>query len=146
MVTSLLAPALEDAIRSEAFGRSMLPVNVGGTKAAREAASSFLANSKWQPDPECILFTGSGRQAIAVVLSASAVVGERVGVEAMTYPVVKGIISQLGLIAVPIAMDDKGMRPDSIARAHRHARLRASYVPPSLQNPLGATMPNDRCA
>src|SRR5476651_669054 len=30
---SLLAPALEDVIRSDAFGRSMLPVNVGGTKA-----------------------------------------------------------------------------------------------------------------
>jgi DNA-binding transcriptional MocR family regulator len=143
---SLLVPALENVIRSDAFGRSMLPVNVGGTKAAREAASSILANSKWQPDPDCILFTGSGRQAIAAALSASALVGERVGVEAMTYPVVKGIISRLGLIAVPIAMDDKGMRPDSITRAHHQAPLRAIYVQPSLQNPLGATMPNDRCA
>lgn len=143
---SLLAPTLEEVIRSDALGRSMLPVNVGGTKAARETTSSFLANAKWQPDPDCILFTGSGRQAIAAALSASAAVGDRIGVEAMTYPVVKGIMTRLGLIAVPIEMDDRGMRPDAIARAQRRAPLRAIYVQPSLQNPLGATMPNDRCA
>jgi DNA-binding transcriptional MocR family regulator len=143
---SMLVPTLEAVIRSDTFGRSMLPVHVGGTKVAREATASFLTSAKWQPDPACILFTGNGRQAIAAALSASAVVGERIGVEAMTYPVVKGIVSRLGLIAVPIAMDDKGMRPDSIARAHRNTPLRAIYLQPSLQNPLGVTIPDDRCA
>jgi len=131
---SLLKPALEEVIRSDAFGRSMLPVNVGGTKTAREAAAAFLSVSKWQPDPDCVLFTGNGRQAIAAALSASASVGERIGVEAMTYPVVKGILLRLGMIAVPIATDDKGMRPDAIARAHRNTPLRAIYVQPKLQN------------
>lgn len=32
--------------------------------------------------------------------------GERVGVEALTYPVVKGIAARLGIVLVPIALED----------------------------------------
>jgi DNA-binding transcriptional MocR family regulator len=142
---SLVATTLEAVIRSDSLGRSMLAVNVGGSRIVRETVASFLANGSWRPDPDGVLFTGNGRQAIASALSASATVGGRIGVEALTYPVVKGIVSRLGLIAVPVTMDQSGMRPDAIALAHRNSPLRAIYIQPHLQNPLGISMSDARC-
>ena len=123
----------------------MLAVPVNGTFDSRVVAARFLKTESWDPDPEHVLFTGNGRQAIAAALSAFATVGGRVGVEALTYPVVKGILAKLGLSAVPIATDRDGMRPDSIAAAHKLFPLQAIYLQPVMQNPLGTTMSETRC-
>jgi DNA-binding transcriptional MocR family regulator len=47
---------------------------------------------------------------------------------------------------VPLAMDENGIRPDAVAKAHREAHLSALYVQPTIQNPLGMTMPQARRA
>ena len=67
--------------------------------------------------------------------------GGRCGVEALTYPFVKGIAARLGVTLVPLAMDEHGVRPDAVQKAHREAHLSALYVQPIIQNPLGMTMP-----
>jgi DNA-binding transcriptional MocR family regulator len=41
---------------------------------------------------------------------------------------------------VPLAMDENGVRPDAIQKAHREAGLSAIYIQPAIQNPLGMTM------
>src|SRR5262249_50351171 len=41
---------------------------------------------------------------------------------------------------VPLAMDDGGVRPDSVQKAHRENQLSAIYVQPATHNPLGMTM------
>ena len=141
---ALLTTALEDLINPMTLSRALLPVNAASTAKTRDIASVFLTRKNWKPDPGCILFAGNGRQAIAAALSASVRVGERIGVEWMTYPAVKGMIRQLGLVPVPIAMDCEGLRPDALAEVHRATSLRAIYVQPNLQNPLGATLSEER--
>ena len=42
---------------------------------------------------------------------------------------------------VPLAMDEHGVRPDAVQKAHREAHLSALYIQPVIQNPLGITMP-----
>lgn len=37
-------------------------------------------------------------------------------------------------------MDEGGVRPDSVEKAHREANLSAIYIQPAIQNPLGMTM------
>jgi DNA-binding transcriptional MocR family regulator len=61
-------------------------------------------------------------------------------VEALTYPFIKGIAARLGISLVPLAMDENGVRPDSVQKAHREAHLSAIYIQPVIQNPLGMTM------
>jgi DNA-binding transcriptional MocR family regulator len=65
-------------------------------------------------------------------------------VETLTYPFIKGIAARLGIALVPLAMDEGGVRPDSVQKAHREAHLSAIYIQPSVQNPLGITMPSAR--
>ena len=72
--------------------------------------------------------------------------GGRCGVEALTYPFIKDIAARLGVTLVPLAMDEYGVRPDAVQKAHREAHLSALYVQPTIQNPLGMTMPPARRA
>src|SRR5205823_8429787 len=82
----------------------------------------------------------NGRHCIAAALSAVVPAGGRCGVEALTYPFIKGIAARLGVTLVPLAMDGDGVRPDAVQRAHREAHLTALYIQPTIQNPLGMTM------
>jgi DNA-binding transcriptional MocR family regulator len=141
---ALLAPALEALVRPEVLGSALSPVSVTGPPGAREAAAGILARVGWIPDPKHILFAGNGRQAIAAAIAALVPVGERLGVEALTYPVVKGIAARLGVTLVPIAMDEAGLIPDALRATHRATPLRAVYLQPTLHNPLGVTMPAQR--
>lgn len=143
---ALLAGALAGLLRPEALATALPPVGVAGTPAVREAVAGLLGRPDWAPDPRQILFTGNGRQAIAAAIAALVPVGGRLGVEALTYPVVKAIASRLGVTLVPMPTDQDGLLPEAVAEAHRAAPLRAVYLQPTLHNPLGTTMPAHRRA
>lgn len=141
---ALLAESLSRLLRPDVLGEALAPVGVTGTAAARQAAAAMLAHAGWEPEPDDILFAGNGRQAIAAAVAALVPVGERLGVEATTYPVVKAIASRLGVELVPLPMDEHGLVPSGVEEAHRVKPLRAVYVQPTLHNPLGTTMPPGR--
>ncbi|KAA2256725.1 PLP-dependent aminotransferase family protein [Solihabitans fulvus] len=136
----LLARSLARMLRSDTLAASLRPSVAVGTPAAREASAALLARAGWMPEPSRIVFTGNGRQAIAAAIAALVPVGERLGVEELTYPVVKAIASRLGVTLVPLPMDADGLTPDGLRAAHRAAPLRAVYLQPTLHNPLGTTM------
>lgn len=139
-----LGRVLTELVRSRDFDDALRPVGAAGTPAARDAAASFLARANWQPAAGSLAFTGNGRQALAAALAAVAVPGDRIGVEAFTYPFVKGIAAKLGLTLVPIAMDEGGLLPEALASAHRAQPLAAVYVQPSVQSPTAVTMELER--
>ncbi|MGW9042505.1 aminotransferase-like domain-containing protein [Streptomyces lydicus] len=140
---ALLAKSLEPLLRPDALAGALRPVGAAGTAAARQAAAAHLARGGWAPDPGRLLFAGNGRQALAAALATLVPAGERLGVEALTYPVVKGIAARLGVTLVPLAMDEHGPTPAALRAA---APLRAVYLQPTLHNPLGHTMPDARRA
>jgi DNA-binding transcriptional MocR family regulator len=130
-------------LRPDVMASALGPVGAAGTPAARTAAAASLARGEWTPDPERVLFAGNGRQAIAAAIAALVPAGERLGVEALTYPLVKGIAARLGVTLVPLAMDEHGVLPGAVRSA---GPLRALYLQPTLHNPLGVTMPAGRRA
>jgi DNA-binding transcriptional MocR family regulator len=137
----LLAGGLADLLDPARLADTLEPVGPAGTPRAREAAAALLGRAGWAPDPSRMLFAGSGRQAIAAAIATLVPVGGRLGVEALTYPVVKGIAARLGVTLVPLAMDEQGLRPAALADA---PSMRAVYLQPALHNPLGVTIPDDR--
>ncbi|MBM4792659.1 PLP-dependent aminotransferase family protein [Streptomyces sioyaensis] len=138
---ALLARSLEGLLRPDALAAALPPVGAAGTAAARQAAAAHLARAGWAPDPGRLLFAGNGRQALAAAIAALVPAGERLGVEALTYPVVKGLAARLGVTLVPLAMDEDGLTPEALRTA---APLRAVYLQPALHNPLGITMSGRR--
>ncbi|TDC26663.1 PLP-dependent aminotransferase family protein [Streptomyces sp. 8K308] len=138
-----LAAGLARTARPDVLDAGLRPTTAAGTARAREAAAAHLSRAGWAPEPERLLFAGSGRGALAAALAALVPTGERLGVERFTYPLVKGIAARLGITLVPLAMDEHGLRPDALSAA---PPLRAVYLQPAVHNPLGITMPPERRA
>ena len=145
--SELMARALAALARPDVLAEAVSgPAAATGTPEAREAAASVLARPGWAPDPESVLFAGNGRQAIAAALSALVPPGGRLGVEALTYPLVKAVADRLGIRLVPLALDAEGVRPEALAATHRVTPLAAVYLQPTLHNPLSATAGEGRRA
>jgi DNA-binding transcriptional MocR family regulator len=144
--SALIGKSLEGLNRPEALELALRQATSTGTHGLRKVAADYLArpNLTWSPKPEQMVFTANGRQSIAAALAAVVPTGGRCGVEALTYPFIKGIAARLGVTLVPLAMDEHGVRPDAVQKAHREAHLSALYVQPIIQNPLGMTMPSSR--
>jgi DNA-binding transcriptional MocR family regulator len=136
--SELLAPALAPLTHPDVLTDALRPAPADGTAPAREAASALLGL------PGRVLFTGNARQAIAAALASLVRPGGRVGVEALTYPLVKEIAARIGVTLVPLATDEDGLLPDAVAAAHRGAPLSALYVQPTLHNPTSVTMSGAR--
>lgn len=136
----LIARSMAGLQRPDALAAAVGPVTRGRLDAAGAAAAGFLSATGWRARAESLLFSGSGRQSIAAAVSAVVPVGGRLAVEALTYPMIKGIAARLGVAVVPVAMDAEGPRPDMLEKAHRSATVHAVYLQPVLHNPLGHSM------
>src|SRR5215813_9181393 len=144
--TALIAKSLAGVEKAAVLDAALRQATSVGTPAVRSVAAAHLSQGAWSPAPEHLVFTGNGRQSIAAALAAVVPAGGRCGVEALTYPFIKGIAARLGVSLVPLAMDEGGVRPDSVQKAHREAHLSAIYIQPAIHNPLGMTMPPARRA
>ncbi|MGY8668740.1 PLP-dependent aminotransferase family protein [Bradyrhizobium sp. UFLA05-109] len=142
--TALISKSLEGLDKPAALDAALKLATSVATSAVRSVAAKYLSQGEWSPTPEQLVFTGNGRQSIAAALAAVVPTGGRCGVEALTYPFIKGIAARLGISLVPLAMDESGVRPDSVQKAHRESPLSAIYIQPLVQNPLGITMPPAR--
>ncbi|MBR7838463.1 PLP-dependent aminotransferase family protein [Actinospica durhamensis] len=141
---ALLAGALGPLLRADALDDALRPIGVAGTAAARTRFAALAADEGWTPAPESVLFTGNGRQAAAAALAALVPRGGRLGVEALTYPGIKGLARQLGVTLVALPMDARGVIPEALAAVHRATPLRAVYLQPRSHNPLGLSMDAER--
>lgn len=137
--SELLAPALAPLLRPDVLTEALRPASATGTAAAREATADLLATPTWRPVPHHVLFTGNARQAIAATLASLVRPGGRVGVEPLTYPLVREIAARLGITLVALEADGDGLCPESVVVAHRAAPLSALYLQPTLHNPTSVT-------
>ncbi|MEU6658098.1 PLP-dependent aminotransferase family protein [Streptomyces sp. NPDC046821] len=142
--STLLAEGLGGLLSPEALGHALRQIGPTGLPAVQESAADILARGGWRPAPSRILFAGNGRQAISAVITALVPPGARLGVEELTYPVIKAVAARLGVTLVPMAMDSAGLIPEAVEEAHASTPLHAIYVQPRLHNPLSLTMPTQR--
>jgi DNA-binding transcriptional MocR family regulator len=71
--------------------------------------------------------------------------GDRVAVEDPAYPPCRDQLLGLGLVGVPVRVDDAGMVPEALARALGRG-VQAVIVVPRAQNPTGAALDERRAA
>src|SRR6185437_84762 len=79
------------------------------------------------------------------VLDAHLRPGDRVAVENPGYAALFDLLRARGLALEPVAIDERGMRPDALSRALRRGAC-AAIVTPRGQNPTGATLDAPRAA
>src|SRR5262245_3706105 len=95
--TALIAKSLHGLQTPAALDGALRQGTSGGTPAVRSVAAAYLSQGAWSPVSEQLVFAGNGRQSMAAALAAVVPTGGRCGVEALTYPFVKGIAARLGI-------------------------------------------------
>jgi len=70
--------------------------------------------------------------------------GELLALEALSYPLTRSLAEGAGVRTVGIELDSCGVIPDAVKAAFERAAFKALYVQPTLHNPLGVTMPEER--
>ena len=128
-----LLPDLAACLRRLKRGRSLYGEPQKHPGLARLAARELEADGV----PAAHLAVVSGAMdGVERVLLAHLRPGDRVAVEDPGYPAVLDLVAALGLLPEPVAVDDAGARPESLARALRRG-ARAAVLTPRAQNPAG---------
>lgn len=91
-------------------------------------------------DPHRILFAGGGQNAISAILCGLFRPGDRIGVDPLIYPGMKGAAKLFGIQLVPIRQKDGEMSEEGLLFACRNEGIRGIYVMPDFQNPTTHTM------
>ncbi|MCU1400380.1 MAG: GntR-family transcriptional regulator [Acidimicrobiales bacterium] len=97
------------------------------------------------PTPGTLAVTSGAFDAVERALAATLRHGDRVGVEDPGYPPILHVLRALGLVAMPMAVDDEGPTPAAL-RSAVDGGARAVIVTPKAQNPTGARLTEARAA
>jgi DNA-binding transcriptional MocR family regulator len=115
-----------------------------GAEPDRHAAVSWLAHRLERLTGDRVVVAAGAQSALFAVCDLLFGRGDVVVAGAMTYPGLKAVAIQKGLILEPLAMDGQGIVPDAFERACREKAPKGLYLVPTIDNPTTATLPEDR--
>ncbi len=112
----------------------------GGSPEERSAGAVWLEPLLGRRDPGEIMVVPGAQSAMTAVLTTLTQPGDTILAELCTYPGLRALAAQLGLVLAGVAMDAEGMLPDALDEACARTRPRLIYCNPTIQNPTTATM------
>jgi DNA-binding transcriptional MocR family regulator len=87
-----------------------------------------------------VLLVAGGQAALASTFRTLVPFGGPIIVESPTYFGALGVARSLGLRAVPVPLDEQGIRTDLLEAALASSKARAIYLQPAFSNPTGVTL------
>jgi DNA-binding transcriptional MocR family regulator len=135
-----LLPALGPALREIDAGHVVYGGELCDAELERLGRRALAADGISAEEFTCVSGALDG---IERALAAWLRPGDRVAVEDPGFPSVFHLVSALGLVALPVAVDESGPLPDATESALR-AGARALIVTPRAQNPFGAALDERR--
>lgn len=98
-----------------------------------------LLSTTWPTSSEALTIVDGALDAVVRALDATTRYGDRVIVENPTFPQFLDLLEINGLHALPVGLDDEGIRPDEFARALAKGPS-AAIMQPRAHNPTGRSM------
>jgi DNA-binding transcriptional MocR family regulator len=117
-----------------------------GLATLREAIADRFRSRGLPTEPEQILITSGALSAIAILARCLLSRGDRVLVDAPTYPNAIDAFRQHGARLVAQPLGDEGWDPDAIEFLVRQTSPRLAYLIPDFHNPTGHQMPAEHRA
>jgi DNA-binding transcriptional MocR family regulator len=117
------------------------PLGVPDLRAA--IAAQFLSRGL-PTEPDQVIVTGGGQGAISLVAQALLKPGDRVLVEAPTYPAAIEVFLMAGAVVEALPCDHAGPLPEELAHALSVGPARLLYLIPTCHNPTGRVMSEQR--
>jgi DNA-binding transcriptional MocR family regulator len=110
----------------------------------KEAAVSLMRYCGHHTEQDRILFANGGQNALTGVLAALFKRGQRIAVDAHTYPGIKTAASMLGILLEPVPQDEYGTDPNALELVCKNKKVNGIYIIPACHNPTTITMPQER--
>ncbi|MDL2402459.1 PLP-dependent aminotransferase family protein [Rhizobium mayense] len=115
-----------------------------GAEADRQAAANWLSHRIEGVSADRVVLAGGAQSALFAVCDLLLARGDVIAAGAVTYPGLKAVAAQQGIVVEPLAMDGEGIIPDAFERACREKTPKALYLVPTIDNPTTATLPEER--
>ncbi|MDR3590798.1 MAG: PLP-dependent aminotransferase family protein [Negativicutes bacterium] len=115
-----------------------------GSLRHRAVGSDWIGRVGLAVTPQDILVTSGSQNALACCLMSLLSSGDRLAVDAFTYPGIKTLASMLGIRLVPIETDASGMNPSALSAACRRDGVRGVFLMPEVQNPTTVSLSDER--
>lgn len=115
-----------------------------GLNRHRAAGAAWAGRYGLDVHEENVIVCAGAQHALTCVLTALFNAGDRIAVDALTYPGIKTLAAMLDIRLVPVAMDNDGMDPDALETACRRQAVQGLYLMPGCQNPTTCHMPEKR--
>jgi DNA-binding transcriptional MocR family regulator len=115
-----------------------------GAERHRAAGAAWVSRSGLQADASRVLITSGALHAMTVVFSTLTKPGDTVFTESLTYPGMKNLAHLFHLRLQSLPTDEHGIIPEAFERASRSGSVRVLYTIPTIHNPLGTVMPEER--
>src|SRR5690606_2340320 len=118
-----------------------------GAEPDRQAAAGWLANRIHGVTSDRTVVAGGAQSALFAICDTLLDHGDTIATGALTYPGLKAVAIQKGLVLAPLESGEQGILPDARGRHRRKEPPKAIYVVPSIDTPTTGTLPEQRrCA
>jgi DNA-binding transcriptional MocR family regulator len=141
-----VAQLLRAALRERNDLRNLLETysDPAGREDHRSAAARWLARRGFAAEPKRVVLTNGAQHGLMAVLSALTKPGDLIATECLTYTGFKSLAAQFNLRLAGLPIDSEGIIPDALDRLCAGGKVRILYLIPTLHNPTGALMSEDR--
>jgi DNA-binding transcriptional MocR family regulator len=136
-----LQAGVADVMRAGAPAHGYAPL---GLPALREGIAARLTRHGTPTEPDQLLVTNGAQDALALLTSMLVRPGDRVVVEAPTYPGAVEVFSRAGASIVGLPRDHAGPRPDDLRHALSAMGAAFVFLIPTCHNPTGSVMHEQR--
>jgi len=146
LVTPLthLEPDISDTLirlaRSGKKRNFMEYTSPAGLPSHREAGALWARRFAVTADADDIIVAAGSQHALTCILTACFSHGDRIAVDALTYPGLKSTAALLGIRLIPVDLDSDGMIPKALEIACRREQMKGLYLMPGMQNPTTACL------
>jgi DNA-binding transcriptional MocR family regulator len=141
-----VAGLLRDALLERNDLRTLMEVypKPAGWPEHRRIAAGWLARRGISVSEEQVVVTNGAQHGLLMALALLSRPGDVIATEHVTYTGIKTIASQLQLQMAGLPMDEEGLLPEALDRLCASGKVRLLYTIPTLQNPTGGVMSEDR--
>lgn len=135
------AVAMLQKMLSESECKNLFQYSYHDEQRYKEAAAKLLTRLGLSvTDPHRILFASGGQNAMAAVFAGLFRPGEKLGVDPLIYPGIKGAAKLFGIHLVPIRQENGEISRSGLLAACKNDGIKGLYIMPDFQNPTNHTM------
>lgn len=138
--TDEIVAQLKKMIGEPDFGKLFQYGRPGGTPWQKETGAKLIRKAGYEVNPENLLLTSGGQNAIAAILASLFQPGDKIGTDALTFPGLKTAANMLGIQLIPIQQEDNEMTEAGLYYACKNENIKGIYVIPDYHNPTTHTM------